>query len=221
MAIVDGPALSLRASGNLGAICYAPWRSLKIARDVWTGTVPNTAKQVTQQGYLTTVSQAWGGTLTADERETWNGRAKTVIWSDRLGNPYIPNGYQLFMKWNIRRLVMGLAILTTAPGAQDWETVEYLYTTYNVGGAYAQAKLLDWGAGYPSSYGLEYYRAGPYDSGGRNPIEGEWRFKKRTVPPNRYNDTTVVALKWYWYRARQIAQYGDVGNWFEGQVYTG
>lgn len=218
MAIVKGPALSLRASGNLGAICYSTWRGLAIARDVWTGTVPNTAKQVAQQVYLTAVAQAWGGSLTEGERETWNERALTETWTDRMGDPYIPSGYQLFLKWNIRRKVMGLAILITAPGSQEWVWID-LFAVQALVGQIAM-RLRDFGAVGTelTSYGTEYYKAGPYDSGGRRPIDGEWRFLIRKVPPALVFDNAVVPGKWYWYRGRQVSEFGGVGNWWQEGV---
>lgn len=219
MAIVKGPALSIAASGNLGAICFSRWRSLQIARDTWTGTVPNTTKQLAQQAIVTTVSQAWGGTLDADQRKTWNNRARTIVWTDRMGDPYIPNGYQLFLKWNIRRQVMSLAIMTTAPPEQEWVEVWAFLLISQAAGTQARIDLRDQNNNAISAYAAEYYKAGPYDSGGRHALEGEYRFLRRQTPPAVWNDLAVIATKYYWYRARQVTEYGDVGNWFEKQIY--
>lgn len=218
MAIVKGPALSIQASGNLGPICFSRWRGLAIARDVWTGTVPNTTKQVIQQGYLTTAAQAWGGTLTAAERQTWNDRAETILWRDRMGDQYIPTGYQLFMKWNVRRLVMTLTIMKDAPMLQEWVYVYKLFATPYPGEPAVRMWLRPGDTGLVQSYGIEYWKAGPYDSGGRNPIEGEWRFLVLKVPPAYYKDSDVIVDKFYWYRARAVAEFGDVQNWFYKQI---
>lgn len=218
MAIVKGPALSVEASGNLGAICYSRWGNLQIAKDVWTGTVPNTAKQVVIQGYMTSVSQAWGGTLSTADRQTWTDLARSIVWRSRLGDTYVPRGYQLFMKWNIRRKVMGLAIMLTAPVVQERVFVLDLnHGVYLTGPFIAVNLRKEVGVGV-DGYGVEYYRAGPYESGGRSPIEGEWLFIDREVPPGVYKDYDVIVNKWYWYRGRQIAKFGDVGNWFQIQV---
>lgn len=218
VAIVKGPALSLAASGNLGPVCFSRWRTLAIARDVWTGTVPNTGKQVIQQGHLTQVAQAWGGTLTAAQRQTWHDRAETVLWRDRMGDQYIPTGYQLFMKWNVRRRVMGLTIMTDAPMLQEWVFVFKLTVTPDPGVPCTRMWLRPGDAGLVDSYGIEYWKAGPYDSGGRAPIAGEWLFLSRKVPPAYYRDNDVIVDKWYWYRARAVAEFGDVQNWFYKQV---
>lgn len=218
MAIVKGAALSLQASGNLGDICYSTWRGQQIARSTWTGTVPNTVKQVTQQGFLSITAQYWGGTLTGIQREKWTRRARTVVWKNRFGDDYIPSGYQLFMKWNIRRLVMGLVIMNIPPQPQEWvDTDEFLVVSVVLEGLISINLVKD-PAHQNEGYGNEYYRAGPYTSGGRKPIEGEWRFVNRQVPPVRYKDFDVEPNKWYWYRARVIAEFGDVQNWWEAQV---
>jgi len=220
MAIVKGPALSIEASGNLGAICYAKWRNLQIARAVWTGTVPNTTKQVAQQGLLTTASQAWGGVLKVEERQTWHELAKSIVWRDRLGSPYVPSGYQLFMKWNIRRLVMGLSLMAKAPAWEEFPYVKFLSQEISATDPYIAMRLSIAVTVSHSGYGTEYYKAGPFDSGGRHPIEGEWLFMNRRVPPAAYVDLDVLNGKWYWYRGRSIGKFGGVGNWFEEQSYV-
>jgi len=222
MAIVKGPALSIEASGNLGAICYSKHGSLQIARAVWTGTVPNTTKQVVQQGFLKTASQAWGSISFGCDRDSYNNLAKSIVWRDRLGSPYIPSGYQLFMKWNIRRLVMGLGLMVKAPPIQEWVDVKELVIFWHAVGPKFIMRLVRTvtPVQYPESYGVEIYKAGPYNSGGRNPIEGEWRFLTSMVPPTTYYDTDINSTKFYWYRARAIVEFGDVQNWFEEQVYA-
>lgn len=218
MGIVENPALSTRASGNVCGINYTSWRGLAIARCAWTGTVPNTAKQVTIQGFLTAVSQDWGQTLSAAQRDRWAAVAKDIRWVDRLGRSYIPSGYQHFMKLNMRRRVMGLVIMQEPPGAQEKPYANVLSFFINLGIPRLDVRLR-LGVGIDiDGYGVEYFKAGPFDSGGRRAIAGEWRFLAREVPPSDYSDFAVVLNKWYWYRGRSISEFGDVGNWFERQV---
>lgn len=214
MGVVKAPALSMEASGNIGGICFSRWRSLKIARSPWTGTVPNTGKQVAQQANLIAVAQAWSGTLNAAERSSWDGRASTVVWKDRFGDAYRPNGYQLYLKWNIRRKVMSLTIMTRAPGAQEWVDVEGMRATVVEPGQWVVVYPWDSAHNFLASYGTEVEKAGPYDGGGRKPIAGEWRFLVRKIPPAAYADNDIIIGKWYWWRGRQIMEFGDVGNWF-------
>lgn len=217
MALVRNPVFSTEASGNVCGINFTRWRGLAVARCAWSGTVPNTTLQVEQQDILIIVAGNWGNLLTTAQRNTYTESAKQVRWTGRLGDPYIPNGYQLFMKLNIRRLVIGLGVMLTAPPVQEWVYVHDM-TAASVPGAKITVKLRSHASGtLVQSYGVEYYRAGPYVSGGRRPIDGEWRFKSRKVPPAQYVDTDVNLNEWYWYRARQISEFGDVGNWFEIQ----
>lgn len=218
MAICEGPALSLRASGNVGTLCYTTWRGLSVVKDAWTGTVPNTSKQLVLQGYMTTVSQAWGGLLTPAERASWERRATSVVWQGRFGRPYVPNGYQLFIKWNMRRKLMGLTIMQKAPAEQERVYIDNLRCTVHSSEPATLLWLMKSAYVVIDGYGIEYYKAGPYDSGGRKPIAGEWLFRSRKVPPDYLVDYNVIPGKWYWYRARAITEFGDVSNWFQKQV---
>jgi len=221
MGIVVGPAFSIAASGNISGICFQPVNGRTIAKAPWSGTVPNTAKQITQQGYLKSVAENWGQLLSAAERLTWERRAETVKFQGRLGVSYTPSGYQLYMKWNIRRLVMGLGMMSVAPGMQNWEHVEYLAVGWDAPNVRFFNRLSKSYGVNVDSYGVEFYRAGPFNSGGRKPIAGDWRFYIRKVPPAPMADYSVVANKWYFYKARQVAEFGDVGNWFVGQGFSG
>lgn len=220
MAIVKGPALSLQASGNLGSICYSSWRSMNIARGVWTGTYPGTTKQIAMNDKLIAVSQHWGASMSAEERETWKERAKNEVWRSRLGDAYIPTGFQLFMKWNIRRKVMGLTIMQVAPGAQEWVEASEIRLYFHTGVSGILVNLRKKEGVSIEGYGVEYDKAGPYNSGGRLPIGGEWRFLRREVPPDYYIDYNYVSGKYYWYRARAVTKFGGVQNWFEKQVHA-
>ena len=217
MAIVRAPALSLEASGNLGGLCYSRWRGLKIARDVWTGTYPGTAKQIAINTSMTTVSQAWGGTLTASQREAWVEAAREQTWKSKLGDDFIPAGYMYFMKLNLVRKFIGLPVKTLPPTKLTEvyaDTFEPYWEPYYDD---IRGRLMGFVTGsYPD--GVFYYRAGPYDSGGRRPIEGEWRYMTKKDPNYLFIDTDLVSYKWYWYRAKWYLNEGVTGNFFNAQV---
>lgn len=217
MAIVKGPALSLEASGNLGAICYSRYRGLQIARDTWTGTYPGTTKQLAINASMTTVSQAWGGTLLPAEREAWVEAAREQTWKNRLGGDFIPSGYMYYMKLNLVRAFLGLGILKMPP-AKPTEVYADRFEP-----VWMPAKIQIWGRlqKFASGYypdGVFYYRAGPYNSGGRSPIEGEWRFLVKQLPDVYFKDGDLVSYKWYWYRAKWYLNEGITGNFFVAQV---
>lgn len=111
---------------------------------------------------------------------------------------------------------MGLSIMLKAPGVQEWVDVGKLEIHCRIGNIritlFAPFRVV------LDCYGVEYYRAGPFNSGGRRPLEGEWRFIRRRIPPGDHYDREAKELKWYWYRGRQISEFGDVGNWFTDQT---
>lgn len=216
MAVVKGPALSLDASGNLGGICYSRWRGFNIARDTWTGTVPNTSAQQVYQADLTSVSQAWGGTLDADDRQAWEDYSKSQYMIDRFGEKYTPSGYNLFMSRNLIRKRWSMSILLRPYHrikpliATDW------YVEWQVSYPRVYVRMLNGNnKGYPDK--LEYWRAGPYASGGRKPIDGEWLLKKITGYGGWYNHTWTTSGDWFWYRCRMGRNDGVVSDFLVEQ----
>lgn len=217
MAVVKGPALSLDASGNLGAICYSKWRGFNIARDVWTGTVPNTSKQVQYQDLLEEVAQAWGQTLDSDDRKSWEDYSKSQSSIDRFGEKYTPSGYQIYMSRNLIRKRWSLTILTRPMHrikpliATAWSAV------WQVSYPRAYIRMLNQNnKGYPDK--LEYWRAGPFLSGGRKPIAGEWLLKKITDYGGWYNHTWPTPGDWFWYRCRMGRLDGVVSDFVYAQL---
>jgi hypothetical protein len=217
MATVINPALSMAASGNLGGVCYSRWRGLAVARSAWVGTVPNTPAQVTSQGLLRIVSQAWSYGMSVGERDQWRqyGASHPVI--SKLGVVYAPSGYQVFMRLNLQRLQCGGAIAYSPPITSN----SFCGTLMNVVAHYGLGWMDIWlnyeTAGGPP-YWYEYFRAGPYVSQGRRPIAGEWRKVYCNHGTQHYYDTSCVHNQFYWYRGRGVLYTGLVGNWFEGQA---
>jgi len=219
MAIVKAPALSIDASGNVGGICYSKWRGLQIAKAAWTGTVPNTPDQQVIQGYMTTASQAWSGTLSENEREAWSRAAQGQVRVSRVKTTYIPTGYQYFMQLNIQRLRQAAGILSLPPVAM----IPYGFTSisieWNLAKVWVEVRFLEHLYTPPPAFQGEIWKAGPYDNAGRHPLEGEYRFLSFTALVGVYKDAAVVSTKYYWYKLRWIEENGRVGNWFEKQVY--
>lgn len=216
MAIVKNPALSLEASGNLGGLCYTRWRELQVVRSAWQGTVPNTTLQVTYQGYLTEVSKKWSSLLTTGQRRAWDERAESVKWVSRLATVYQPSGYQLYMKWNIMRRVIGLAVEADPPTLVPLNGPTQFLVVYGVWTDKIRCTMKGYTSA-PLPYCIQYFRAGPYDNGGRRAIAPEYRLKQvQTDSSNewRWFDFDVLPGKWYWYKAREVWEWGEVGNWW-------
>lgn len=221
MAVVKAPALSLDASGNLGAICFSKWRGLSIARDVWTGTVPNTTKQVIIQGYMTTASQAWSGTLTETERQFWREAAREQIRVSRVDTKYTPTGYQYFMELNMQVLRQAFPVEKKPPSklvAYGFDHVNVIYSPITF---WVHVTFIWHFVTVPGGFQGEIWRAGPFDNGGRHAIDPEYKFLSYADLTLTYKDKTATLSKYYWYRCRWVESKGRVGNWFEEQVFTG
>lgn len=220
MAVVDAPALSLAASGNLGGICYSSWRGLNIARDVWTGTDPNTAKQQAMRAITKSIVQAWGGTLTGAQREAWCAAAQSERRLSRIKTIYTPSGYQFYVQLNVQRKRLGGVLMTLPPAAIEPYTWTVFEASYDMAMFQVDLKFLEeLGAG-AANVSAEVWRAGPYDSGGRHAIDGEYRFVKFIQPVAQSTDVPAVLDKWYWYKARVMDDFGRAQGWFEDQVLT-
>lgn len=220
MAVVDAPALSLAASGNLGAICYSSWRGLNIARAVWSGTDDPSGKQIAMRAITKEIVQAWGGVLTDAERETWRQAAMSERRMSRIKTSYVPTGYQFFVQLNIQRKRLGGLLMPTPPAAIDPYTWTIFETSYDAKFQWVDLKFLEELNAAAGEMSAEVWRAGPYTSGGRHAIDGEYRFLKFIQPVQPSTDTPAVADVYYWYKARVIDDYGRVQNWFEDQVLT-
>jgi len=216
MAIVEGPALSIDASGNLGPVCFSKWRGVNVARDIWTGTYPGTAKQLAQTALLTTVSQYWGAIGSTCDREAWEEYAKTVRLVNRLGKLYIPTGFGIYMKLNLQRMVWGYSIRDAPYIDPEPKPTRGIYIYALTSPVRTVIRLTGDPDDYFQGWGDEKMQAGPYDSPGRKPIEGEWRIVDIDRPSSYYIHLGGVANKYYWYRVREIRASGHVGNWFVG-----
>lgn len=220
MAVVKGPALSIEASGNLGAICYSRWRGLQIARDVWSGTVPNTSKQVTIQQRLTTCSQKWGYDLSESERESWRSLAREALFYNRFGEPVHYSGYNLFVSRNMNRIRWGMSVLFSP--IEDSKLMEmrsnsmYYQATHNR----INCRIYQYPTGYwPEVY--EVFYAGPYDTPGRRAIEPEYKFwDYETVTSQWIRITVVTPGKYYWVRLRLGDKCGIVSPFTYRHVAT-
>lgn len=224
MAVVKAPALSLDASGNVGGIQYSKWRGMHIAREVAPGTQPNTALQQAVQSKLSTVITAWGSTLTEVQRQAWRDYAKDQVWMTKLKDPYIPTGYHVFVKHNCIRQQMGLSVLTV-PIVDTKNPDVMLIDVPNEGLSLKQTlRLLASESCVPPDYAeadkYEFFQAGPYDSPGRQPIDGEWRLVEIVAEDTDAETDALTTGKYYWFKGRTMLNSGKVGNFFRTQVYV-
>lgn len=219
MAIVVAPALSQDASGNVGGLCYASWRNIKVARGAWTGVVPNTTLQLGIQSKMTEVSQAWSTLLSASQRQSWADLAKGEIYHTRLNTAYRPNGYGVFMKRNLVRLCTGYAILLTAPVADEAMFAGELHlragatNKYHVQlvAVYDPVKIT------ATASKCDYWKSPSYVSAGYHAQPNEFRQYDTTAASQELEITSTDHGLYVWWRARTVRSTGIVGNWFEVQ----
>jgi len=219
MAIVKGPLHSEQASGNMGSLCYSRWRGRAVVRSAYTGTDPNTADQQEQRAILSACSTRWGSTLSSDQRRAWEELARSITFPDRFGEMRNPSGFQLFMRRNIIRQIHFTTYIDTPDEGGETFFAEILELEYQI--VYPRVYVrFRYGSTRSNEDGLEFWRAGPYDSPGRRPIAGEWRHKEDKDPPASWYDYSIDTGKYYWYRGRAYWESGVVSNWFEEQVAT-
>lgn len=211
MAKVNNPALSLSASGTLGAINYTVWRGQPIARAKTTLVCPMTTPQEKAQDAVTTASQGWSGTLTEAQRGYWEEFAKSQQLVNRLGNHYRPTGYLMYMKRSVQALLLGGGILTK-PSLDAHDTIP---STMSVIASPTPGEAdLDFSfpAGGETPDLVQVFRAGPYDGAGRKPIAPEFLEVQQIATPFSWTDTGLTSSKYYWYRVRW--------GWTDGVVST-
>jgi hypothetical protein len=89
MAKVNGPLMSITASGSFGkTIVYATIRSIQYARIWKTPANPNSAAQQVIRGYFTDAVGAWHAE-TSSVRTTWDNYAKSIAYNGNGFNEYV------------------------------------------------------------------------------------------------------------------------------------
>lgn len=217
MAIVEGPALSLRASGNLGTICYASWRGVMIARDIWTGEQPNVGRQAVVQNIFEEVVKAWSLACTAEDRAAWAEFASKLTVTNRLGMQYRPTGYQTFVRMNVFRRQELPDIDRTPPREVKAVHPGLVDISYGALGGEAYVNMTDWAGGVVPDM-AQIYKAGPFLRGGYHARTCDYRWIVSAPAPFFHLFTGLGPGKFYWFRVRWFLNAGVVGVWHEGQV---
>jgi hypothetical protein len=217
MAIVDGPAMSLRASGNMGAICYTRWRGMQIARKSSDLVFQDTTPQQKAKDAVGLASKAWSGTLTPEQRAMWEEYARSQRKINRLGLRWTPSGYHIFMSRSTQAQLFGGVIQVTPPISMRAVSVLSVSILARAEVGKASIEMTFPTAPYRPDV-MQVFRAGPYDGGGRHAIAPEFLEVQQVVDPFNWIDTGLSSGKYYWYRVRWGLLEGVVSsNWF-GQV---
>ena len=189
-----------------------------IARDVYTGVDPDTGDQRTQRAFVTSASQHWGGTLTPVERQAWMVAARDQRFINRLEKEWTPSGYQYFMKLSVQALTLGYPIQDLPPDDIAPCYVEQARVYWDAGFTKVAVTLEKTAGVRVDATGFQIFRAGPYSSGGRRPLEGEYRYIANMTITWRYLDGFPGAGEWFWYKVRYFWNVGVVGGFWENQI---
>lgn len=165
MAKVKNPLLSLEARGALNGMVYNTWRGISYVKVNTSPTGQGTPLRLQAQATLADVSNDWKG-LTDVQRDGWRQYAIDHPVTDWTGNPKRLTGMNWFIRCNVMRSRLGLAIVATAPVVAAPDPVVDLGLTQN---------LLNLEVGWtdPSAdtHYVEFRIAGPLSAGVEAKIE--------------------------------------------------
>jgi len=217
MGIVDGPAMSLRASGNVGALCYSTWRGQQVARAKSTLICGMTTPQQKAQDAVGEASVKWSGLLLADQRALWEQYAKSQTLINRLGLHWVPSGYQIYMKRSVQALLIGGAVQTLPP--TNIRAIKVLSVVIAAKAAVGEVKIeMTFGTVPYGADVVQVFRAGPFVGGGRRAIAPEFLEVQQILTPFTWDDTGLTSGQYYWYKVRWGVLEGVVSSYWWGQV---
>jgi len=207
MAKVVGPLHSSEARGSVSSLTYNTWRGISTVKARAGPTTQYSADQVALRAKTALATAAWKA-MTDAERSLWNHYADTHPDVDWTGNPQRLSGYNWFVRINVRRQLLGLAISDPCPTA----IVDYSIKTLTVTGS-AVFTLVNWDIqNWPPVWetAIEVYLVGPH-SPGRHPNLPESDRKGYSLEAEGAYSTGSDGLGWYTAFARPVHPEGVVG----------
>lgn len=114
MALIKLGQIAADIRGSIGGTTFARNRAGAFARNRTKPINPSSGIQNAARARFGSVSFAWAA-LTSDQRQAWQAVAATTTRLNRLGEPYVPTGRQMFMEVNSNALLVGDALLSAAP----------------------------------------------------------------------------------------------------------
>lgn len=123
-----------QASGKVNGTIYAVNRGGQYMKTWKKPTNPQTTPQSTVRSRLASLASAWRS-LTVGQRDAWNTIVESYPQVNRLGDSYIPSGYQLYMSLNSNLLAAGQSTIDTplAPVGFTETSVTALVAQISVG----------------------------------------------------------------------------------------
>ena len=138
---IKNPLMSIDARGRYAlALVYSIWRGLNYARTFVVPTNPQTGRQLTVRGFLTTAVRAWAG-LTQAQRDNWNDESKDVKTTDVFGDNVIISGINYYTALSTIAQDLGEVPVSDPPTAKPPKNVD---TVVIATGALSGEVLVTW-----------------------------------------------------------------------------
>jgi hypothetical protein len=138
---IKNPLMSIDARGRYAlALVYSIWRGLNYARAFVVPTNPQSGRQLTVRGFLTTAVRAWAD-LTQDQRDNWNDESKDVKTTDVFGDNVIISGINYYTALSTIAQDLGETPVSDPPTAKPPKNVD---TVAIATGALSGEVLVTW-----------------------------------------------------------------------------
>lgn len=137
---------------------------------------PASAERDERQAAFTAITQAWSGTLTEAQRDTWRSYGRQHPLPDRFGRPKAMPGHCHFLRCNAQRYRVTHAITTlVAPNQPPGPPPSFEFTAHQQFNR-IKFNLTDFDyRGNPDGLWL-YWFTGPNMNPGRSFFNGPWRY---------------------------------------------
>lgn len=109
MAVIKLGQIASDIRGSVGGITFSRNKSGAYARARTKGINSSTDRQAQWRSIFGNVMNVYSS-LDVDDKIDWNASAETFTWFNKLGDPFVPSGQQLFMKLGAQLQSVGVAI---------------------------------------------------------------------------------------------------------------
>lgn len=206
MAKVEGPLHSSEARGRVGSLVYNTWRGINYVKTHTNPLTENSAAQVALRLLAANATTSWQA-QTDYTRRLWYAYANERPETSCTGQRTRLTAYNWYVRINVRRQLVGGAVLATPPTL----TLRHLITNLH----YETDPLIiyvewNWPAAFtPATLYYELYRVGPHSAGAYPSVRMATRRGYSTFISQYYEDA-IPAAGWYTYFVRPAHSTGLV-----------
>lgn len=212
MAKVTGPLGSSEARGAVGGYVYNTWRGISTVRSRVKPITQFSPAQIALRTLAKNCTVAWQN-ISNPKRLAWQDYANIHPDPDWTGNSMRLSGYNWFVRSNVRRQLLGSAIIHTPP------TIALTHLVTNLTGFSGASYLeISWTSEvhtFAEDLFVEIYLAGPH-SAARNPTIRNAKRIGSTFYSEDIFSLTPSILGWYRLFIRPVHISGVVQGW----IYT-